>query len=109
MTRRIYRLCPDACFPSMEVKLELKKLFAQKNVGQFFRSVLIKAGQGVRELCKESHVSSRTYYRILRQKEVKYECYGRLFIGLCHIATYEEMMERWIELGKSLYMRFSEE
>jgi hypothetical protein len=45
----------------------------------------------------------------MRQKEVKYECYGRLFIGLCHIVTYEEMMERWIELGKSLYMRFSEE
>ena len=93
----------------MEVKRELKKIFARKNVVQFFRSVHIKSGQGVRELCKESHVISRTYYRIMRQKEVKYECYGRLFVGLCHIATYEEVMEWWIELGKSLYMRFSEE
>ena len=93
----------------MEVKCDLRKLFARENIALFFRSVQVKSGQGVRELCKESHVSSRTYYRILRQQEVKHECYGRLFVGLCHIATYEEVMERWNELGKTLYMRFSEE
>jgi hypothetical protein len=44
----------------------------------------------------------------MRSETVKYECYLRLFIGICYAATYEEFMERWNALGKSLYWKYSE-
>ena len=54
-------------------------------------------------LCQETHVSSRTYYKIKRHVPVKPECYHKLFIGLCRAVTDEEFLEHWAILGKRLH------
>ena len=78
-------------------------------IAQFFQSSQKISGVGILLLCSESHISSRTYYKIMRSETVKYECYLRLFIGICYAANFEEFMERWNALGESLYWKYSEE
>ena len=78
-------------------------------VKYFILSLKENAGLPVRSLCTESHVSTRTYYKIMRCETVKNECYYRLFIGLCQAVTDEEFMEQWIALGERLYGRYNED
>ena len=78
-------------------------------IAQFFQSSQKISGVGILLLCSESHISSRTDYKIMRRETVKYECYLRLFIGICYAANFEEFMERWNALGESLYWKYSEE
>lgn len=66
-------------------------------------------GIGIFLLCKESHISTRTYYKIMRYENVKYECYHRLFVGLCHAADDIQFMEHWKVLGEGLFWNYSEE
>jgi len=78
-------------------------------IAHFFQSSQKISKVGILLLCSESHISARTYYKIMRSETVKYECYLRLFIGICYAANYEEFMERWNALGESLYWKYSEE
>ena len=78
-------------------------------VKYFILSLKENAGLPVRSLCTESHVSTRTYYKIMRCETVKNECYYRLFIGLCRVVGYEEFMAQWKPLGESLFWLYSEE
>ena len=78
-------------------------------IAQFFQSSQKISRVGVLLLCSESHISARTYYKIMRSETVKYECYLRLFIGICYAANFEEFMERWNAFGESLYWKYSEE
>ena len=77
-------------------------------IAHFFQSSQKISKVGILLLCSESHISARTYYKIMRSETVKNECYLRLFIGICYAATYEELLERWNALGKSLYWKYSE-
>ena len=52
------------------------------------------------QLCKESNVSTRTYYKIKKRQAVKDECYWRLFIGTCKRGTREEIVEFWERFGE---------
>ena len=63
----------------------------------------------IRQLCMDSHVSTRTYAKIVKLIPVKHECYYRLLVGLCHAANYEEFMEHWNVLGEDLYWKYSAE
>ena len=72
-------------------------------VATFFHSLVKVADIRIDALCTETHVSSRTYYKIKRHEPVKPECYWKLFIGLCRAVTDEEFLEHWAILGKCLH------
>lgn len=80
-----------------------------EKIASFFQLLQKESEIGILLLCKESHVSTRTYYKIMRYQPVKLECYHRLFIGICHAADDIKFMEHWQELGKGFYWKYSEE
>ena len=87
-----------------------KKCFFLEKIATFFQLLQKESEIGVLLLCKESHVSTRTYYKIMKYKPVKPECYHRLFMGCCRAVTDEEkFMEHWELLGKGLYWRYGDD
>ena len=60
------------------------------------------------QLCKDSNVSTRTYYRIKKRQAVKDECYWRLFIGICKGGTREEIVEFWERFGEWFFGVYGE-
>ena len=46
----------------------------------------------IQNLCRQSHVSTASYYK-MRRKEVKAQCYLRLLAGFMMAATEEEVQE----------------
>ena len=78
-------------------------------IAHFFNSLREKSKVPVDVFCTKSHVSTRTYYKIMRYERVKSECYFRLFIGIIRMATYENFMEHWTLLGERFYWKYSEE
>lgn len=78
-----------------------------QGIANFFQSLKIEAEIGVQLLCKESHISTRTYYKIMQHKTVKNECYIRLLVGICHAVDDDKFLERWQALGESLYWQYN--
>ena len=81
----------------------------RQEIALFLHTSRKVAGIRVDDFCMESHVSTRTYYKIMKHITVKNECYYRLFIGISRIATYEEFTEQWKLLGDSFYWKYSED
>jgi len=62
----------------------------------------------IAQFCADSGVSTRTYAKLKKHLPVKPECYVRLVIGFCRIASPEEFMKFWKKFGEWLYSRYSE-
>lgn len=86
-----------------------KKQFFTDEVALFLIPLQKVSETSIRQLCSDSHVSTRTYAKVVKQIPVKMECYCRLLIGISRIATYEEFIERWKLLGDNFYWKYSEE
>ena len=84
-------------------------LFFSHEIAILFQSLRKISGIGIKALCKVSHVSSRTYSKIMKHETVKYECYYRLLIGFSRVATCEEFIEQWKVLVENFYKAYSEE
>lgn len=72
-------------------------------IATFFQSLRKVSGVSIDKLCKEAHVSSRTYYKIKRHEPVKPECYEKLFIALSRAVSDEEFLMHWGTFGKGLF------
>lgn len=86
-----------------------KKQFFLQEIALFFLSLQKTSNTRIQLLCKESHISTRTYYKIMRQKMVKRECYFRLLIGISRASYDNQFMEQWQKLGNNLFMRYNED
>lgn len=61
----------------------------------------------VTQLCKDSHLSTRTYYKMKKGIPVKDECYWRLMCGICKGGTPEEVQDFWMKFGVWIYGEYS--
>lgn len=68
----------------------------------------IELGITIKDFCKTSSVSSSTYGKLVKQQQVKPECYARLVIGFCRVATLEEFMTFWMKFGEWIYGEYGE-
>ena len=93
----------------MEVKTGKENIPVRQEITHFIHSSRKVARIRVDDFCMESHVSTRTYYKIMKYKMVKHECYCRLFIGLCRIADDKMFDKHWTEFGQNLYRAYHEE
>ena len=78
----------------------------RQEIAHFFHSSRKVVRIRVDDFCMESHVSTRTYYKIMKHITVKNECYRRLLTGLCRIAGNKEFDKSWKEFGDSLYRTY---
>lgn len=67
-----------------------------------------KSGTTVSQLCSDSHVSTRTYAKMVKKIPVKPECCIRLLQGSCKGSTEQEFLEFLHVLGVESYARFCE-
>ena len=65
----------------------------------------LKADMTIQELCRDAHVSTRTFAKLSKNERVKDECYYRLVTGSCKGANFEEFMEFWQKLGEWIYWK----
>ena len=78
-------------------------------IATFYQNLRKVSGARIYMICAEAHVSTRTYYKIMRHEPVKPECYEKLFIALSCTVSDEEFLMHWISFGKNLWELFNEE
>lgn len=62
-----------------------------------------ECGITIKQLCSESHVSTKTYAKFCKKRPIKTDCCFKLVKGIGMSATYEEFMEFWMKLGDWIY------
>lgn len=87
----------------MEINQEFYGLFVDSL--QYLRK---KSGTTVNNFCSETHVSSRTFAKVVKKIPVKAECQFRLLQGMSQMATYEEFMKEWEKWGDRFYRMMNE-
>lgn len=87
----------------MEKNQEFYGLFVDS-----FNLLRKESGITIQQLCKDSHVSTRTYAKFVKKKIIRSDCYIRLFIGCFKGAAKEEIKEFLIRLVGELYDYYSE-
>ena len=93
----MYIISKKPGFTPMEVKL----------IKNFLEETRKESRTSIKQLCICSHVSTRTYAKILKLTPVKSECYYRLFVGIAYVANYEEFIAYWLILGQQFYHQYN--
>lgn len=96
-------------FTLMEVKYAMKKNFrSYDTLVDSFNLLRKESGITIKQLCKDSHVSTRTYAKFVKKKIIRSDCYVRLFIGSFKGATKEEIQVFLLRLLDEFYDYYSE-
>ena len=71
-------------------------------IAWFLTRIRQESLMSIKLLCMESHVSTRTYAKVVKHIPVKPECYYRLFMGAVRTSAPEDFAAEWNALGTNL-------